>query len=209
MFIKTVPDALARNLETLGKEKAVEQFYLAGGTALALQLGHRLSYDLDFFTEQDFSEKALIDVLGRLGELTVDHQAEDTMLGTLNGARISFFWYRHPLLFPPISFLNVRLADVRDIGAMKLDAIQSRGKKRDFIDLWAIMQHGSTLESLLNFFEKKYAGVSYNMQHIMKSLIYFADAEQDEMPRMFVEIAWKDVKRYIESEVRRFVRDGK
>ena len=88
MFIKTVPDALARNLETLGKEKAVEQFYLAGGTALALQLGHRLSYDLDFFTEQDFSEKALIDVLGRLGELTVDHQAEDTMLGTLNAAHV-------------------------------------------------------------------------------------------------------------------------
>ncbi|MBI3442149.1 MAG: nucleotidyl transferase AbiEii/AbiGii toxin family protein [Candidatus Sungbacteria bacterium] len=205
MFIKTVPDALARNLESLGKEKAVEQFYLAGGTALALQLGHRLSYDLDFFTEQDFSEKKLTEVLQGLGELTIDHRAEDTLLGFLNGARISFFWYRYPLLFPPVSFLNMRLADIRDIGAMKLDAIQSRGKKRDFIDLWAIMQHGITIGDLLGFFEKKYAGVSYNTQHIMKSLVYFADAEQDEMPRMFAKISWKDVKKYIEDEVREFV----
>lgn len=209
MFIKTVPDALARNLESLGKEKGVEQFYLAGGTALALQLGHRLSYDLDFFTEQDFSEKKLVEMLGQLGELTVDHLAEDTMLGTLNGARISFFWYRHPLLFPAIPFLNIRLADIRDIGAMKLDAIQSRGKKRDFIDLRAIMQKGITLKSLLSFFERKYAGVSYNMQHMMKSLVYFADAEQDEMPRMFENISWKEVRGYIEDEVRRFVNNEK
>ncbi len=205
MFIKTVPDALTRNLESLGKEKAVEQFYLAGGTALALQLGHRLSYDLDFFTEQDFSEKKLVEILGRLGELSVDHRAEDTLLGSLNGARISFFWYRHPLLFSPVSFLNIRLADVRDIGAMKLDAIQSRGKKRDFIDLWAIMQQGITIGDLLGLFEKKYTGVSYNTQHIMKSLVYFADAEQDEMPRMFAEVSWKEVKKYIEQEVRQFV----
>ena len=95
MFIKTVPDALARNLDLLGKEKAVEQFYLAGGTALALQLGHRLSYDLDFFTERDFSERKLTEVLERLGEFSVDHRAEDTLLGSLNGVRISFFWYRH------------------------------------------------------------------------------------------------------------------
>jgi len=207
MFIKAVPDALARNLESLGKEKAVRQFYLAGGTALALQLGHRLSYDLDFFTEQDFSEQKLIETLERFGELSVDHRAEDTLLGSLHGARISFFWYRHPLLFPPVSFLNIRLADIRDIGAMKVDAIQSRGKKRDFIDLWAIMQQGITLKELLDFFEKKYAGVSYNTQHIMKSLVYFTDAEQDEMPRMFTKISWKEVKKYIEDRVRQFVYD--
>lgn len=205
MFIEAVPDALTRNLETLGKEKTIGQFYLAGGTALALQLGHRLSYDLDFFTEQDFSEQKLIETLGRLGEFSIDHRAEDTLLGSLNGARISFFWYRHPLLFPPVSFLDVRLADIRDIAAMKLDAIQSRGKKRDFIDLWAIMHHGVTLEELFELFEKKYAGVAYNKQHILKSLVFFVDAEQDEMPRVFADASWKEIKKYIESEVRRFI----
>lgn len=204
MFLETIPDALKSNLESLGKEKFIKQFYLAGGTALALQLGHRISRDLDFFTPKTFSEKKLISILEKLGKLEIDTLEVETILGVLNDTRISFFFYRYLLVLPAVSFLGVNLADIKEIGAMKLDAVQSRGKKRDFIDIWAILNRGIKLEELFYWFEKKYAGVKYNKQHILKSLVYFADAENDDMPQMLKKISWKEIKIYIENEVKKF-----
>ena len=205
MFLEAVPDALKSNLESLGKEQLIKQFYLAGGTALALQLGHWVSRDLDFFTPQSFSEKKLISILEKLGELKIDTLETETIIGLLNGVRISFFFYRYPLIFSPVLFLGVGLAGIREIGAMKLDAIQSRGKKRDFIDLWAVLNQGITLNDLLSFFEKKYAGVKYNRQHLLKSMVYFTDAENDEMPQMLKEVKWKEVKIFFEKEIIKLV----
>ena len=206
MFVQAVPSTLKSNLESLGESGVTKKFYLAGGTALALQLGHRVSYDLDFFTSEEFSQEDLISKLKELGNLTVDHRAEDTFLGNLNGTKISFFWYRYPLIFPTVPFLGIALADIREIGAMKIDAVQSRGKKRDFIDLWAILSHGMGFEELINFFQKKYSGVNYNMQHIVSSLAYFSDAENDPMPQMLIKASWEDVKKYIETEAIKFTR---
>lgn len=205
MFLEAVPDALKSNLEAIAKEKIFKQFYLAGGTALALQLGHRISRDLDFFTPDDFSEKKIISTLEKLGKLTIETIKEETILGALNGVKISFFYYRYPLIFPVAPILGVNLADIREIGAMKLDAIQSRGKKRDFIDIWAILNEKITLEELFSHFQKKYHGVDYNIQHLLKSLTYFADAEKDEMPQMLEKVSWKDVKIFIEKSVKAFV----
>ena len=117
MFLEAVPDALKSNLESLGKEQLIKQFYLAGGTALALQLGHWVSRDLDFFTPQSFSEKKLISILEKLGELKIDTLETETIIGLLNGVRISFFFYRYPLIFSPVLFLGVGLAGIREIGA--------------------------------------------------------------------------------------------
>ena len=208
MFLQAVPDALQSNLESLGKLEKIKQFHLAGGTALALQLGHRVSRDLDFFTPQKFSEKMIMAELEKLGELKIDTLAEETILGTLNGIKISFFFYRYTLIFPAVPFLGVDLADYREIGAMKLDAVQSRGKKRDFVDLWAIFQKGIILGDLLSYFQKKYAGVAYNTQHLLKSLTYFADAEEDEMPQMLVKVSWEEIKDFMENSVKDFVSAG-
>ena len=118
------------------------------------------------------------------------------------------FFNVYTLIFPAVPFLGVDLADYREIGAMKLDAVQSRGKKRDFVDLWAIFQKGIILGDLLSYFQKKYAGVAYNTQHLLKSLTYFADAEEDEMPQMLVKVSWEEIKDFMENSVKDFVSAG-
>lgn len=201
MFLKTIPKNLKSNLELLGNNPIFKQFYLAGGTALSLQLGHRISEDLDFFTNQDFLVEDIKELLEQLGSLRTDMTQKKTYLGMLNGIKISFFFYKYSLLFPPIPFLNVNIADIRDIGAMKLDAIQSRGKKRDFIDLFALFKRGLIIDDIILYFEKKYAGSDYSTQHLLKSLTYFTDAEKDDVPQLFIDYSWPEIKKYIEKEV--------
>lgn len=201
MFLKTIPKNLKSNLELLGNNPVFKQFYLAGGTALSLQLGHRVSEDLDFFTDQDFLVEDIKASLEQLGNVRTDMTQKKTYLGMLNGVKISFFFYKYSLLFPPISFLNVRVADIRDIGAMKLDAIQSRGKKRDFIDLFALLEQGLSIDEIILYFGKKYIGSDYNIQHLLKSLTYFTDAEKDDVPQLFINSSWREIKKYIEKEV--------
>lgn len=206
MFLKTIPQNLKGNLELLGNNSVFNQFYLAGGTGLSLQLGHRISEDLDFFTDQDFSVENIKTSLEQLGDLRTEMTQKKTYLGILNGVKISFFFYRHSLLFPPISFLNVAIADIRDIGAMKLDAIQSRGKKRDFIDLFALFRQGLTIDEIILHFKEKYVGSDYNIQHLLKSLTYFTDAEKDDIPQLFIDSSWLEIKKYIEKEVASYLR---
>ena len=99
--------------------------------------------------------------------------------------------------------MGSNIADIRDIAAMKIDAISTRGAKRDFVDLYFICNSGYQLAELLNFYEKKYGKLASNIIHIQKSLVYFDDAELDEMPRMLKEITWKQVKEYFKDEVRK------
>lgn len=183
-----------------------KQFYLAGGTALSLQLGHRISEDLDFFTNQDFLVEDIKASLEQLGSLRTDMTQGKTYLGMLNGVKISFFFYKYSLLFPPISFLNVHIADIRDIAAMKLDAIQSRGKKRDFIDLFALLKQGLPIDDIISCLEKKYSRSNYNIQHLLKSLTYFTDAEKDDIPELFIDSSWPEIKKYIEKEVKLYLK---
>lgn len=114
--------------------------YLAGRTALALQIGHRVSVDFDFFTRKEFNEKIFIQ---RLVKLPVKFQAERTERGTILGftdrTKFSLFYYDYPLLAKPREFLNINICDIRDIAPMKLAAISDRGTKRDFIDLYFII----------------------------------------------------------------------
>lgn len=206
MFSETIPGKLKSNLESLGKREFIKQFYLAGGTAIALRLGHRISYDLDFFTPEDFNEREIVAEIEKIGKIEIDVLKEDTLVGKLNETKISFFFYRYKLIAPSQLWLEVDTADTPDLGCMKLDAIQSRGKKRDFVDLWAILRSGLGLKDLLNFFEEKYAGVKYNKIHLLRSLSYFEDAEKDDMPHMLTQVSWEEIKRYLENETKSFLK---
>lgn len=203
MFSEAIPGNLRSNLELLGKQQFVHQFYLAGGTALALQLGHRISYDLDFFTREEFNENDTINRLRKLGKVEVDVQRKGTFVGKLNDTKISFLFYQYPLIAPSTAWLGIRIADIPDLSCMKLDAIQARGRKRDFVDLWAIIRSGGSLGKTMTLFEKKYSGVRYNRQHLFKSLTYFADAEEDDMPEMLKAVSWDEVKRTLEAEAKK------
>lgn len=190
------------NLALLGNQAWLTPFYLAGGTACALYFGHRFSFDLDFFTPKQFDPKILTQKLKPLGKLTVDQDTEGTFLGQLNSVKISFFIYPYPPLFPTKTYDRVAIADIRDIGCMKLDAISSRGTKRDFIDLFFISREHA-LTTLFELFARKYAGVEYNLVHIVRSLTYFTIAEEQDMPQMIEKISWEEVKAFFEKEVKR------
>jgi predicted nucleotidyltransferase component of viral defense system len=179
----------------------MDSAYLAGGTACALQLGHRISVDLDFFTREEFDSKKLIKSLQKISDFKVDQQKWGTILGTMNGIRFSIFVYNYPVLFPYKSAYKINILDLRDIAAMKIDAVATRGIKRDFIDLYFICQSGISLKEVLSFYDRKYGTLSSNIIHIQKSLVYFVDADTAPMPEMLQEIDWKKVKRYFEGEV--------
>ena len=100
-------------------------------------------------------------------------------------------------------YLAVNIADLRDIAAMKIDAVSARGAKRDFIDLFYISKEGFTLEELLAIYDNKYGTLSSNLVHIQKSLVYFDDAEIDEMPKMIKKANWVQIKNYFQNEVKK------
>lgn len=201
MFTTGLSKNTQGNLALLGRKRWTSSFYLAGGTACSLYFGHRFSFDLDFFTQNPFNPKIITGRLKSLGKLTVDQDSEGTFLGSLNDIKISFFIYPYPPLFKPEIFQNVAVADLRDIACMKIDAISTRGTKRDFIDLFFICKKYKLL-TLFGFFEKKYRGVDYNLFHLVKSLSYFTNAQEQEVPQMIEKISWEEVKKFFIEETR-------
>ncbi|MFA5827152.1 MAG: nucleotidyl transferase AbiEii/AbiGii toxin family protein [Candidatus Paceibacterota bacterium] len=201
--------------ETLNKETSiilnllkdsVSDFYLAGGTALALLLGHRISVDLDFFSINEFSTQEIIDRLKTKGHLEVTSRDKDTLNGSLDGVKISFFKYPYKLLFPIKEYNNVMLADEKDIAAMKILAISDRGSKKDFIDLFILLKTYSFNE-ILEYFNEKYKDYNYNKLHILKSLVYFSDADLDPEPTYINPIDWEKVKKFIKNIVDEYIKN--
>ncbi len=205
MFTKGLSRQTQKNLELLKKVPFVSHYYLAGGTGLSLYYGHRYSFDLDFFSQTPEKPIVIASQLKNLGRLEIVQNDENTFIGFFNEVKISFFLYPYPLIQPIYTFNTIRIASVTDIACMKIDALSSRGTKRDFIDLYTICQSDFSLPTIMQFFEKKYKEVHYNMLHILKSLTYFEDAEKDETPRMLRTIDWKEVKKFFEREVPLFI----
>ena len=200
-FVKGAKDILA----LLGRSGILQEAYLAGGTAAALQLGHRISVDFDFFTTKEFIPKEISAALSKLGSFDEEQESKGTLLGKFEGVNFRFFIYKYPLIFPAQKYLSVSIADIRDIASMKIDAIASRGAKRDFIDLYFICKSGYQLTDILDFYDKKYGRLSSNRIHIQKSLVFFNDAEPDEMPRMLKDVKWEKVKDFFEEEIKKIV----
>lgn len=201
---EVLPEATAQAWKLLSGLPVTGQCYLAGGTGLALQLGHRISRDLDFFTASRFDVDTLIQTLGSSGRFELEMKEEQTVVGVFNETKLSFLGYRYPLLAPDVRMRGMRVAAIPDIACMKIDAISSRGTKRDFIDLFFIAQTISIAEALA-LFERKYATIQYNLMHIKKSLIYFEDADPDPMPDMLQPVEWNRVKTFFLEEVRKLV----
>lgn len=192
-------------LEKIAREDFVRPFYLAGGTALAIHFGHRISVDLDFFTPDPFSPASIREKLSHLGAFKVTSESADgTLNGILDGVSVSFFIYPYKNVYPLVPFRGVFLADERDIAAMKVEAISSRGSRKDFVDLYFLLKKYPLGEIIL-FFERRYSGTEYNKLHILKSLSYFTDAESELMPTMILPISWDEVKRAVVRETKKML----
>ncbi len=197
---EVISDATEAALRSLRDAALLDRFYLAGGTGLALQIGHRRSEDLDFFAQELFDENILLQRIEQAERPSNVEKGPHTIHATLKNTKVSFLGYQYPLLFPFVHFLEVAIADPRDIACMKISAIASRGTMRDFVDLYVVAQQ-SGLRELLQLFEQKYAKTGYNRMHTLKSLTFFGDAEKDSMPHMLAPVKWNEVKRFFTREV--------
>ncbi len=193
MHPETLSPQTGRVLATLSQQASVKPFYLAGGTALALQLGHRESVDLDFFQAKDFSLGEMKQSLSQLGKYTLTNEESGTIDGVLDEVKVTFLRYEYPLLFPLIDFQGISVADMRDIACMKLDTVSARGSRKDFVDIFFLLKQMPLVE-VFELFEKKYQGIQYNRLHLLKSLTYFVDAEEDPMPKMLMDFSWEELK---------------
>lgn len=202
MFTKAISRQTAENLALLGKLKILDNAYLGGGTALALQIGHRISHDLDFFTDEKFKAQIFLKEISQIKSYHHERVSWGTILGKLGDVKFSIFYYPYPLLEKPIKFKNINIANIADIAAMKIAAVSERGTKRDFIDLYFVIQK-ITFSRALNFYDRKYKKLSSNLIHIKKSLVYFEDAEKDLMPRMLISVSWHEVKNFFRREVKK------
>lgn len=201
MYKETLYSKTEQVLEHIENNPIFKDFYLAGGTALALQLGHRKSIDLDWFTgefpkheqiKQAFAENAPI----------IIHESHGTIDMVIKDVKISFLEYKYPLLKPLVEFESIKMASILDIACMKISAVSSRGSKKDFVDLYFVMQT-TPLSEIIEAFNQKFSQVSYQENHLLKSLVYFEDAEEDPDPDFLVDISWNEIKKAIENEVRR------
>lgn len=206
MFEQVLPGNTKAILALLEKTEIIQKAYLAGGTALALQLGHRISYDLDFFTQEEFDEQMLLPEIKKISDFQLEKIAWRTILGKFKDVKFSIFHYKYSLLYAAKKFGMINITDIRDIAAMKIAAIASRGTKRDFVDLYFICKETISLPDAIQLYDKKYENLATTEIHIMKSLIYFEDADPDEMPKMLKEAAWEKVKKYFKDEVKKLVR---
>lgn len=195
-----------RVLEAVGASGIVKDLYLAGGTALALHLGHRVSIDLDWFSEDFKYNVAFRSELEKIGKLSIDSESETTFNGAIDGVKISFFRYPYPLISPKVEYGgNIYLADIPDISAMKMEAVAGRGSYKDFIDLYFILQNHS-LEEVLEFVKRKFVNIDYNETHLLKSLTYFEDVKGTSKPEMIKETSWDEVTTAIKREVESYIK---
>ena len=200
--LSVLPPRQRKMLEKLIAEELNSGFYLAGGTALALQLGHRRSVDFDFFAPDPFDSAAKVRELEHAGKFELFHQDKNTVNSTLDGIRLSFFQYSYRLLQPLMSYKTLAVARKLDIAAMKVQAIAGRGSRKDFIDLYFLLKEYS-LEKIMAAHSAKFGSKLANRYHAFKSLLYHVDAEKEPMPRMLIPVSWPQVKKTIQKEVKR------
>lgn len=197
-FQTVEPDTLEL-LKTLMMEPSFQGMRLVGGTSLALQYGHRQSVDIDMFGTFCSDADEMTECLKSIGQTQAIKVSERIRIYTINGIKVDFVDYgKYPWIDDVVTDNGLRLASPKDIAAMKINAIEGRGTKKDFIDVYFLLQHFS-LKQLLDFYTKKYP--EHSIFRALMSLTYYDDAEMQPMPKMFYDITWSRIKEKITSEV--------
>ena len=207
MHTEAISDSLWGLLQRLNEMPFVRSCYLGGGTALALQLGHRISDDLDLFSPQTLDQNTwLRDITDAGLDAIVVNQTQNHMELAIGAVKVDMIREQIPLLFPtkPIhsQLANLEMADSRDIGRMKLIAIGSRGSKKDFVDLYCLTRENTSLESLLTATMKPKEGIRYNKLLFLKGLIDFEEADREPELSMIWNISWEEIKGSLRVEVK-------
>lgn len=198
---RTIEPHTLELLKHLMEEPYLKDCRLVGGTSLALQYGHRSSVDLDMFGDVPDDDQSLLEILEGFGRVQGQKTSKYIKSFVVDGIKVDFVNYsRYPWLEEAVVENGLRLASPKDIAAMKAYAIQNRGSKKDFIDMYFLLQH-FTLEEILCWYAQKYP--NYSMFRTRMALTYFEDAENQNNPTMFVEVDWEAIKATISMAVRK------
>ncbi len=200
MFYEAISKPALGILEKLGNNNFVsENFYLAGGTGLSLQIGHRLSVDLDFFTRNDLNIEEINSIMFKLNSDKI-YEAKNTIWYNVENVTISFIKYDYPVLGIGAEISNVKIASIEDIICMKIIALAQRGMKKDFYDVYEAFQLFKPIE-LKEILLKKYGEKVINYYQVMLSLTYFDDAEQNPDVVSLKQINWTKIKNYFNENI--------
>ncbi len=208
MHLECLP---AKGQKALGWFKniaAKKHLVLAGGTALALQLGHRISVDLDFFTSDAFSTESMIQEIKRFKlDYQILQEEEGSLTAIVNGVKVSVFKYHYPFTDLKVRIKGIPVAGILDIASMKVIAITQRGAKRDFADLYFILQDTPFRKVAVNMI-RRFGAERVNPLLIGKALVFFDDAEGDPEPQYLREKPeWKDIRKFFKKNVKQLVFD--
>ena len=192
------PDTLGL-LKMLMENIDLSDFNLAGGTSLSLQIGHRLSYDLDLFGVSNLTTDEILEIVEPFSPQLLS-QSKNILILNINDIKVDFVKYRYLPISPVCIYdENLRLLDLPDIAAMKMAAIVGRGRKRDFTDIYFLLQR-FTMEEMIGFYNQKYP--DGNTFLVLRSLTYFEDANQDEGLNLLIQVDWQTVKTEILNAVK-------
>ena len=204
---QTVDGATLGLLKELMSVPELQQFALVGGTNLSLRLGHRLSIDLDLFTNEPFDTEGVAQILVARFPNTVIASRSDTMLfAYINDIKIDMVLLPYPYIEPIEDYDGIRLVSLPDIMAMKMSAVARRGVKKDFWDVAELLDMYS-LGEMIEFYKAKYT--SHDIFHLVRALAYFADAEKQKDPDPLKKMTWKQVKTKIQLTVKKYLERNK
>jgi hypothetical protein len=190
--------------DTLVRYQAV----MAGGTALALHIGHRMSVDLDFFTTAPFRVESLVSAIRKTGQsFRILAESEDHLVADIGGVKFSLFRYEYPFIERPSAYSGINVAGVLDIAAMKIIAISQRGAKRDFVDLYFILQ-SIPFHKVAEHMVRRFGKERINPIVTGKALVYFSDADSNPEPEYIgKKVKWETIKTFFRQHVKQFVLD--
>ncbi len=202
---ETVEQSTLELLKELQKKDYLSVFHLAGGTALALKLGHRKSRDIDLFSNIGFDESYVLENLSTDFSFNLFFSANNTLKGSIGNVQVDILAHRYPLIYKPSVIEDISMLSTEDIIAMKLNAISINGQRvKDFIDIYFLLDHYS-VKDMLSFYKTKYS--QFNEAVVLKSLIWFDDVDPGEWPVILnnPNLKWDDVKNKIVLATRQFL----
>jgi hypothetical protein len=194
--------ALIKELQSDGELK---EFILVGGTALALQIGHRISVDIDLFTQSEFDNDILLEYLEENYAYQVQYQHKNTLKGIIQGVFVDFIRHNYPIIRKEVILEGVRLASPQDIAAMKVNAITGNGSRiKDFIDIYFLLEKLS-FSDIITAYKEKYR--FRNEFQAVKSLTLFDDVVTENWPNLLLEkdLTFDSVKEKILKEAKAYI----
>jgi predicted nucleotidyltransferase component of viral defense system len=207
LHIETVEPGTFSLLKKLMALPSLQPFSLVGGTALSLRYGHRSSDDLDLFFHEKFNHDPIISELESTYQQKFVYKHQHLHFGIfcfIDNVKVDVVHYPHLPIEGFETFDSIRMYSSADISAMKIQAILGRGKKKDFWDLYELLQHFS-LQQMMDWHKQKYPNQMLAIS-IPHAITYFVDAEESEAPVSFKNQTWANVKKGIQKAVSDYLR---